>query len=116
MKLFFETSGQSVCFLLMIPVGFLLALLLDADVIAGRLRSAADIALLLLAGAACLWLIVLTGERGLRVYHVLGLLSGAVLYLCGIGRVIRILKLKIRSARQEKDIHAEKCIHSEGKE
>ncbi len=116
MKLFFETSGQSACFLLMTPVGFLLALLLDADVIAGRLRPAADVALLLLAGAACLWIIVIAGESGLRAYHALGLLTGALLYLAGAGRLMRLLKRKKHRRMQEKGIHAEKCIHSEGKE
>ena len=116
MKLFFETSGQSACFLLMTPIGFLLALLLDADVITGRLRPAADIALLLLAGMVCLWMIVLTGEGGLRVYHTLGLLTGAILYLAGVGRLIRLIRRKIHFGRQEKDVHAEKCIYSEGKE
>lgn len=90
MTLFFETSRQAWCFLCMTPVGMAAALLMDADVIAGRLRAIADVLLLLLAGLGALVMIVLCRETGLRLYHLLGLMTGAVLYLQGIGKIIRL--------------------------
>lgn len=89
MNLFFETSSQAGCFLCMVPVGMVSALLMDADVIAGKLRALADAILLLFAGLVCLLIIVLCRETTLRLYHLLGLLTGAVLYAEGIGKITR---------------------------
>ena len=113
MKLFFETSHQAMCFLLMAPAGFLAALLLDADALAGVLRPLADVAVLLLAGAAVLVLTSAAGESGVRLYHLLGALTGAVVYLCGAGRIVRMLKRKKAAVRQEKRTRMQKDIHSE---
>ena len=100
MKLFFETAGQAHCFLMMTPVGFALALLLDVNAVSGFLRPLADLAAFVLAGAAWLMVVTAVGESGLRLYQFLGLAAGAVLYLSGIGRLIRRIKKKHR-ARQE---------------
>ena len=89
MKLFFETGRQAWCFLCMAPVGMAAAFLMDADFIAGKLRPAADILLLLLSGLAALVMVVLCKETGLRLYHLLGFLTGVVLYLEGLGKIIR---------------------------
>ena len=104
MKLFFETAHQADCFLLMIPLGLALAFLLDADVFAGRVRLLLDCLLILAAGAAVLVSIVFWRESGLRLYHLLGLFIGAVLYVHGIGRLIRAAASKWlnHSHRQEK--------------
>lgn len=91
MNLFFETSRQAWCFLCMAPLGIAVSFLADADVIAGRLRAVADTLLLLLAGMAALVMIVLCRETGLRLYHLLGLLTGTVLYFEGIGKIIRFI-------------------------
>lgn len=104
MKLFFETAHQADCFLLMIPLGFMLALCLDADAAAGPIRLILDCLLILAAGAAVLSAIAFWRESGLRLYHLLGLLIGAVLYVHGLGRLIRLAARKVRNhpRRQEK--------------
>ncbi len=103
MKLFFETSRQAWCFLSMAPVGMAAALLMDADVIAGRLRAAADVLLMLLTGFAALVMMILCSEQGMRLYHLLGLVTGAVLYLEGIGKIIRcIIRRQDLKRRAEK--------------
>ncbi len=89
MKLFFETSRQAFCFLCTVPFGIITAVLMDADVIAGKLRAVADVLFLLLTGLAVMVMIILCRESGLRLYHLLGLLTGAVLYQEGIGKIIR---------------------------
>lgn len=95
MKLFFETARQANCFLLMIPLGLVLAFLLDADVFAGRIRLLLDCLLIVAAGGAVLLSIVFWQESGLRLYHLLGLFIGAVLYVHGIGRLIRFTASKL---------------------
>lgn len=92
MNLFFESSGQAVCFLCMTPVGMFIAFCLDTDVIAGKLRVFADLFLLLAAGVAVLFMLVLCKENDLRLYHFLGFATGAVLYVGGFGKIIRTLK------------------------
>lgn len=103
MKLFFETAHQANCFLLMIPLGLMLAFLLDADVCTGRIRLLFDCLLIVAAGAAVLLSIAFWRESSLRLYHLLGIFVGAVLYVHGIGRLIRFVssKLLIHPRRQE---------------
>lgn len=101
MRLFFETTGQASRFLVMAPLGFVLALCLDADAATGRLRLFFDCVLLLACGMAALCTLSGLLESGLRGYHLLGLLTGAVLYTQGAGRIIHLIGRKIRR-RQEK--------------
>lgn len=96
MNLFFETAGQAGCFLIMLPIGFAAAACLDAGAAAGRLRPALDVLVLLLAGVALLLAVVLLRENAVRAYHLLGLLTGAVLYVCGVGRAIRLMGARRR--------------------
>jgi len=106
MKLFFETAHQANCFLLMIPLGFALAFLLDADVLAGPIRLLIDCLLILASGAAALATIVFWRENSLRLYHMLGLFTGAVLYVHGLGRLVRFAASKLlnRTRRQERHL------------
>ncbi len=105
MKLFFETAGQAQRFLIMVPLGFALALCLDADAWTGRLRAAADCLFLLLCGWLMLCTICVLRENSLRIYHMLGLLTGAILYLLGVGRIVRTIRRRIFLRRQEKERH-----------
>lgn len=111
MSLFFETANQASCFLLMTPIGFAVALLLDADAISGWLRPAADVLALLCAGAALLAAVAATGESGLRLYHLLGVLTGGILYHQGVGRIVRMIarrrRAKIPPAAGNPPAHAE---------
>lgn len=91
MRLFFETSGQGIAFLAAIPVGFLLAACLDCAKGKPLLRAVLDIAVLMLSGFVLLLLTVLLSEEKLRIYHLLGLVIGAFLYLKGAGEVKRMI-------------------------
>lgn len=102
MRLFFETAGQAQRFLFMAPLGFLVAMCLDADAWAGRLRPVVDVLLLLACGFLMLTAIAIYRESGLRAYHLLGLLVGAILYMQGVGKVIRGIARRISAIRQEK--------------
>ena len=94
MKLFFETTSQSASFLMMVPIGFAVLLLLEADILFGVFRPAADILLIILCGFTALWITSFTGEAGLRLYHALGLLVGGFIYLHGVGKVISRFRYK----------------------
>lgn len=87
----------------MVPLGLAAGFCLDAGVITGRLRPLADAVLLMVTGCAALAMIVLCREAGLRLYHLLGILTGAVLYTAGIGKIIRCIHhrqdLKRRAAK-----------------
>lgn len=89
MKLFFETAAQANVFLAMIPVGITAALLIDLAAHLSVLRPLWDVLILLLLGAALGFGIVLLGDTGLRIYHLLAVLSGALLYLTGIRALLR---------------------------
>lgn len=84
MKLFFETAAQANVFLVMIPVGLAAAALLDLAAHPSVLRPLWDVLILLLSGAALAFGIVLLGDTGLRIYHLLALVTGALLYVTGI--------------------------------
>lgn len=95
MNLFFETTVQANCFLCMVPVGFAIAACLDVSAFLGRFRLLLDILVLLLAGMGVLMLISVMQEGSLRAYHLLGLLTGAIVYLQGIGRLLRMIIRKL---------------------
>lgn len=111
MKLFFETAIQSWSFLMVLPLGFGLALLLDAGAVTRAFRCAADILLVLSAGVAVFSVVVWNGESDLRLFHLLGLLTGAMLYLCGAGRLWRMFFrrfMRNKQFKQDKQSPAEK--------
>jgi len=89
MNLFFETSRQAICFLCMVPVGFAAALCLELGRFHAGIRPVMDVLVLLMAGFAVLAAIVLCRESALRLYHLLGLLTGALICMEGVGKIIR---------------------------
>ena len=91
MNLFFETSGQAWRFLCVVPLGFAAALCLDAQS-SGVLRVLADIVLLMSVGMGTLVVIVFCGDARTRLYHLLALVTGALLYWQGMGKIIRHIR------------------------
>ena len=87
MSLFFETAGQARLFLICIPVGFVMTMLLDCKADGGALRFLLDFSVLLLSGCVLLLIMIGSREERLREYHILGIISGGILYLSGIGRI-----------------------------
>jgi len=97
MNLFFETIGQSVCFLMAVPIGLLLAFSLDGYRTEGIVRAVVDILALVGAGLALLALTVVLRDEKLRMYHVLGMLTGCILYVGGIGRLRHGVRFRMHS-------------------
>lgn len=85
--LFFETINQAALFLLVVPQGWLLALLLNLSGRAGRWKLVTDVLLLCLCGALFFLFCMLVKEEGLRMYHLLALLTGFLLYRLGPARL-----------------------------
>ena len=106
MKLFFETEIQSLSFLMTLPLGFAMALLLDINRASAFFRCLADILTVLLAGFSLMLVVIWRGENALRLYHLLGLLAGAVLYVSGVGRLWRAARGK---SRQKRKLRQDKC-------
>ena len=96
MTLFFETAGQAQAFLAAVPLGLLLAACLDASVLAGPLRPVADVLMMLAAAASLMAMMLLARDEALRLYHLLALLTGAVLYTQGIGRLVRLMRARLK--------------------
>ncbi len=90
---FFETQSQAWVFLGMVYLGLALGLVYD---VLGLVRKSgkkapvflADLLFFLLAGAALTLVLVMTGQNSLRVYALLGLLCGGILYLLGLRRLL----------------------------
>lgn len=95
MKLFFETSHQAGGFLLAAATGLAVAGLLDAGRCEGMLRVALDLLLLCVAGVALVVVVFLCQDQMLRLYHLLGGVAGALLYLKGFGAVKRLAVKKM---------------------
>lgn len=108
MTLFFEPEFQGISFLFLCAVGFVLALLFDliSVLVSPRMRPLGDVLLFLLFGFAVLVAFVFLRVGQLRLFYWLALLVGAVLYLCGIRRLMAAgggwLKEKIRTKKTEK--------------
>ena len=102
MKQVFETAGQPQAFLAAVPLGLVLAACLDASVLAGPLRPLADVLMMLAAAASLMAMMLLARDEALRLYHLLAILTGALLYTQGIGRLVRLagawLKKRKKSA------------------
>jgi hypothetical protein len=85
-----------------IPVGFLFALLIDLAGCSRQTRPLWDI-LIMLAGCLLLvYLLILTGDERLRLYHLLAVLTGAALYLSGLRRLF--LYLCAKKAKRKRKI------------
>ena len=104
MKLFFETAAQASVFLLTVPLGLLLAFLVDLSGRTGTLRPLWDVLTMLAGFAAAGAAIVLLGDSGLRIYHILAMLTGMLLYLLGIrafaGRLCKRVKAALAKNAQ----------------
>ena len=103
MNLFFETSRQSIAFLLCIPIGFLISLGLGSRNGRGWMQFAVDFTVLAAGALGFMLLFVCADERTLRVYHVLGALCGALLYAMGFYRIQMKIRQIMQRKRQEKD-------------
>ena len=91
MKLFFETAAQADVFLTMLPVGIAAAAMIDLSTHASVLRPLWDVLIFLLLGCVIAFGIILLGDAGLRGYHLLAILIGALLYLAGIRKLLRLV-------------------------
>ena len=90
---FFETNSQAWVFLGMVYLGLALGILYDGLSPLRRsgkkgLTACTDLIFFLLAGAALTLALVVTGQDGLRLYALLGLLCGGILYLMGLRRLL----------------------------
>lgn len=91
---FFETRNQSFVFLGMVYVGLGLGLVYDVLHLAPRpgkkgLTAVADLLFFLLAGLSLTLALVVTGQEGLRLYALLGLVCGGIVYLLGVRRLLK---------------------------
>lgn len=84
MKLFFETAQQCVVFLLMVPVGILLAFSVDVSSHMTGTKPLWDVLSMLLCFSTIGIGIVLLNDTGLRLYHLLAVVTGCILYTAGI--------------------------------
>lgn len=87
MKLFFETESQPFFFLLTLPLGFFLCFFLDLENIPFIIRLVLDLIVLVCCGICLVLFVLLSRDQALRLYHLLGLVCGALLYLGGIGKI-----------------------------
>ena len=56
------------------------------------------------AGAAALMaMMLLARDEALRLYHLLAILTGAVLYTQGIGRLVRLIRERLQKAKKSDD-------------
>lgn len=92
MRPFFETNDQSWVFLSMVYLGLILGLLYD---VLGVFRKsgkkvwiiAADILFFLLAALGASFALIQSGQENIRIYALLGLVCGAMIYLLGLHRL-----------------------------
>lgn len=91
MKLFFETAAQGTIFLMMIPVGMVLAVCVDICGMAGVFRLLWDLVAVLLCFAAVGFCVVLLNDTSLRLYHLLAVVTGYLLYALGVRRLLQAL-------------------------
>lgn len=112
MNLFFETANQAVCFLAAAPIGFAAAMGLDLGRREGLARFFLDVLVLSAAGVALVVLLLLGREEGMRLYHMLGLGTGALLYLGGLGRLSKLARSKIQKKKKEKQLAKQESVTS----
>ena len=117
MERLFAVGEQREIFLLMAGCGFLWSILQDgAEAVGRRWRSvgqAAEAAAALVLLALLIGVLLRTHE-GMRLYGMLGAAVGALLYRCGISRVLHTAVFAVKKAcvrltkRQEKQPDGEK--------
>lgn len=120
MKLFFETAGQGAIFLLMVPIGMLLAFNIDISACAKRTKPLWDVFSMVVCFGTVAISIVLLNDTQLRMYHFLGVLAGSILYNLGIRRVLecfhrhtKTVKVKKMKLRQGKTSHRSNDTNTE---
>lgn len=113
MTLFFETSHQAWSFLGALPAGFLIALCLDAGRAEGIWRVVLDLLLLSALGFGIVAMIAVFHDHSLRLYHLLGMLVGAILYFQGLCRIKRYIFEKWKQKRLRKTNAEEGIIQDE---
>ena len=92
MKLFFETAVQKSAFLMSLPVGFMICLILDTKVRSTLIQAVLDLGVLASTGFILVLLVLFSSDASLRIYHLLGFFGGAILYVCGIGKCRKKVK------------------------
>ena len=110
MRLFFETESQSWIFLAMVYAGIGIGALYHAGSILrrryGKIATVIiDIIIFLAAGGIGAVALIVTGQNSLRLYALLGLMTGGIIYSLGIRAVLhgsyllmdRIIFQKIRN-------------------
>ncbi len=104
MALYFETETQGVSFLFLCGVGFVLALFFDGVslLIRGRMKPLGDVLLLLLCGLLALVALVFLRANALRLFHWIAMLVGAILYLCGVRRLVLMFLEWLHERRKKK--------------
>lgn len=111
--LFFETGGQAVVFLLMVPFGWGMALLLHLSGRAGRWRLLTDVLLLLAGGLAFFLFCMMQREDGLHLYHLLAVLTGGLLYRLGARSLLERLFPKEKKSRDNSRKKALRVEHNQ---
>ena len=108
--IFFETAGQARGFLLLLYAGFFSGALYDLLRLPRRrlprpLRPLPDLAWALLTAAACALALAAGGETKARLYALLGLCCGGLIYCLGLRAALgwgRRMLLKKTTQRTEK--------------
>ena len=116
MSLFFETEQQSVVFLTFCLLGFAAALLLDGlrRWLRDSLKPLCDVLVFLLLGALFVLALLATRSDAIRLYQWLALTLGAILYLCGARRLVRLGCRQIGRAVQNGKKSSEPFAKMEG--
>ncbi len=96
MKLFFETAFQADFYLKTVALGFLLAICLDVLSARGHFSVIVDITVFALLGSCFILLLILFQLESIRLYHVLGCITGSILYTLGLAKVVRGFVTKIK--------------------
>lgn len=108
MKLFFETADQATAFLAAAPLGFLLGLCFGLERLVPWGKALWDVLTFLLLGAALLLLLFWTKESGLRPYHLLAVLTGFLLYRCGVSPLAAGILRRLERFRKKTERGREK--------
>lgn len=118
LEVLFARAAQGQAFLLLLAGGVALGLLLQLAGFAHRWNRAAGMAADVLCAAALMALVLLTAlatGTGLRLYGLLGLCIGLLLYAAGIGPVVEKMMGFLRKSFHRKagmaGIHAESSVH-----
>ena len=102
MKRFFETTVHSTSFLLCVPIGFLIAMGLANGHSRGWIRFVMDCVVLASGALGFFVLLAFVHEDGMRSYHILGAICGALMYLCGFFRLQQCICRKLRQKPHRK--------------